>query len=37
LIDSLREEVELRDEISRAVMDTLKSSPVLMIEANDEE
>lgn len=37
LIDSLREEVDLRTEISRAVMDTLKSSPVLMIEANDEE
>ncbi len=37
LIDSLREEVELRDEISRAVMDTLKSNPVLMVEANDEE
>ena len=37
LIDSLREEVELRDEISRAVMDTLKSNPVLMVEADDEE
>jgi len=37
LIDSLREEVELRDEISRAVMDTLKSNPALMIEAIDEE
>jgi recombination protein RecA len=37
LIDSLREEVELRDEISRAVMDTLKSGPALMIEAIDEE
>ena len=37
LIDSLREEVELKDEISRAVMDTLKSGPALMIEANDEE
>jgi recombination protein RecA len=37
LIDSLREEVELRSEISRAVMDTLKSNPVLMVEANDEE
>ena len=37
LIDSLREEVELRNEISRAVMDTLKSSPVMMVEADDEE
>jgi recombination protein RecA len=37
LIDSLREEVDLRSEISRAVMDTLKSNPVLMVEANDEE
>ena len=37
LIDSLREEVVLRDEISRAVMDTLKSNPVLMVEADDEE
>jgi hypothetical protein len=37
LIDSLREEIVLRDEISRAVMDTLKSGPVLMVEANDEE
>jgi len=37
LIDSLREEILLRDEISRAVMDTLKSGPVLMVEANDEE
>ena len=37
LIESLREEVVLKDEISRAVMDTLKSGPVLMVEANDEE
>lgn len=37
LIDSLREEIVLRDEISSAVMDTLKSSPILMVEANDEE
>ena len=37
LIDSLREEVVLRDEISRAVMDTLKTGPALMIEAIDEE
>lgn len=37
LIDSLREEVELRDEISKAVMDTLKVAPALMLEIPDEE
>jgi recombination protein RecA len=37
LIDSLREEVELRDEISKAVMDTLKVAPALMMEVPDEE
>jgi len=37
LIDSLREEIDLRDEISAAVMDTLKNSPALMLEAPDEE
>jgi recombination protein RecA len=31
LIDSLREEIDLSQEISIAVMDTLKSKPVLMI------
>jgi recombination protein RecA len=31
LIDSLREEIDLSEEISMAVMDTLKSKPVLMI------
>ena len=31
LIDSLREEIDLSEEISIAVMDTLKSKPVLMI------
>jgi recombination protein RecA len=33
LLESLREEIDLREEISRAVMDTLKSKPVLMIDA----
>ena len=37
LIDSLREEIDLREEISKAVMDTLKSSPVLMLDVPDEE
>lgn len=37
LIDSLREEVELRDEISKAVMDTLKVAPALMMEVPSEE
>ena len=37
LIDSLREEIDLRDEISAAVMDTLKNSPALMIDSPDEE
>jgi len=37
LIDSLREEIDLRDEISAAVMDTLKNSPALMIASPDEE
>ena len=36
LIDSLREEVELSEEISNAVMDTLKSQPKLMIEADED-
>jgi recombination protein RecA len=37
LIDSLREEVTLREEISKAVMDTLKVAPALMMEVPDEE
>lgn len=37
LIDSLREEIELRDEISKAVMDTLKVAPALMMEIPSEE
>jgi len=37
LIDSLREEIDLREELTRAVMDTLKGAPVLMIEPDDEE
>ena len=37
LIDSLREELDLSAEISTAVMDTLKSGPVLMLDAPDEE
>jgi recombination protein RecA len=35
LIDSLREEVELSEEISKAVLDTLKTSPVLVINSED--
>ena len=37
LIDSLREEVDLREEISKAVMDTIKVAPALMMEVLDEE
>jgi recombination protein RecA len=37
LIDSLREEIDLSNEISAAVMDTLKNSPALMMDAPDEE
>jgi recombination protein RecA len=37
LIDSLREEIDLSAEISAAVMDTLKNSPALMMDAPDEE
>jgi len=37
LIDSLREEIDLREEISKAVMDTLKGSPALMMESPDED
>lgn len=33
LIESLRGELDLKEELSRAVMDTLKSSPVLMLDA----
>jgi recombination protein RecA len=36
LIDSLREEVDLRAELTAAVMDTLKSSPVLMLSTDEE-
>ena len=35
LIDSLREDAELRDELSRAVMDTLKNNPVLILNAEE--
>lgn len=33
LIDSIRGELDLRDELSKAVMDTLKSTPALMLNA----
>jgi recombination protein RecA len=36
LIDSLREEIELRTELTTAVMDTLKSAPVLMLSTDEE-
>jgi hypothetical protein len=32
LIDSLREEIELREEISKAVMSTLKAQPILVLD-----
>jgi predicted RNase H-related nuclease YkuK (DUF458 family) len=35
LIDSLREELDLSAELSSAVMDTLKNSPVLAINSED--
>jgi recombination protein RecA len=35
LIDSLREEVDLSEEISKAVLDTLKASPVLVINSEE--
>ena len=36
LIDSLREEVDLKEELTAAVMDTLKSTPVLMLSPDEE-
>ena len=36
LIDSLREEIDLRTELTVAVMDTLKSAPVLMLSTDEE-
>jgi recombination protein RecA len=36
LIDSLREEIDLREELTAAVMDTLKSAPVLMLSTDEE-
>lgn len=36
LIDSIREEVDLKDELTAAVMDTLKSTPVLMMSSDEE-
>ena len=35
LIDSLREEIDLSEELSTAVLDTLKSQPVLMVGNED--
>jgi len=35
LIDSLREEIDLSEELSKAVLDTLKSQPVLMVGNED--
>lgn len=37
LIDSLREEVDLSDEISKAVLSTIKAQPILALEDSDEE
>jgi len=36
LIDSIREEVDLKEELTVAVMDTLKSTPVLMLSSDEE-
>ena len=36
LIDSIREEVDLKEELTAAVMDTLKSTPVLMLSPDEE-
>lgn len=36
LIDSIREEVDLKEELTKAVMDTLKSSPALMLSVDEE-
>ena len=36
LIDSIREEIDLKEELTAAVMDTLKSSPVLMMSSDEE-
>ena len=36
LIDSLREEIDLKEELTAAVMDTLKSTPVLMLSPDEE-
>ena len=36
LIDSIREEVDLKEELTAAVMDTLKSAPVLMLSLDEE-
>lgn len=35
LIDSLREEIDLSSEISKAVLDTLKATPILAIDSED--
>jgi hypothetical protein len=32
LIDSLREEVDLREEISKAVMSTIKAQPIMVLD-----
>jgi hypothetical protein len=32
LIDSLREEIELREELSKAVMSTIKAQPILALD-----
>jgi recombination protein RecA len=36
LIDSLREEIDLKEELTAAVMDTLKSAPVLLLGTDEE-
>ena len=36
LIDSIREEIDLKEELTIAVMDTLKSSPIVMLSSDEE-
>lgn len=36
LVDSLREEIDLSQEISKAVMDTLKKNPTILVDTNEE-
>mgnify|MGYP006278661145 CR=1 FL=1 len=37
LIDSIREDIELKEELTRAVMDTIRANPTVIVESVDEE